>query len=514
MTTQCYRVRLQLNALTDGELRPWAAARVRRHLRICPACAAEYQAIQGLDAQARAWRDVAAPAGLQAQIAHALSQSTLSSQEDTPMLHQAVLPLPTRRSLVMRFGPGLAPVGALAALAVAGALLLLPGSPVRLRPAFADVRRAMQSVGSVAWTQVETRYDGSGHLILQKTQHIWVRRAPAAIATESDASSLPQTPGGEYAGPTRTLMNAQGIVNFHVRDGVYYQHPAPDIARVVQEQIDTLTDTRRGEYGKLKQVTLNGQPTLQFQLHFHMTNVRVTPVTPGMAHSDVSGHEMTGDETLWVNTDTLRVVRKRSDIVWGPQRIIQDASGFAYNQTAPAGVFDLAPPPAARVTEDDGRGNKTVVVAQITDPSVSEGQAAPAPSDGTAFVINGLFWRTSPALPKWLRSLRPSPASDLLLTIRPVPEYHRKDIALQVGHDFLLRAPGHPDVKVTLDDWTYGRHDNDRPDAGHDFESFGLRLPPSERAKMVPDVDYALVPVGSPGAYPWIITPGVSIRLP
>ncbi len=71
----CEQTRRALNALVDGELRPWTAGRVRRHLSRCAACAGERQAMERLTEQARGWRDVAATAGLEARVAAALARS-------------------------------------------------------------------------------------------------------------------------------------------------------------------------------------------------------------------------------------------------------------------------------------------------------------------------------------------------------------------------------------------------------------------------------------------------------
>lgn len=54
----------QLDLMADGELRPWNAWRLRRHIAHCPTCAAELAAVQHLTQRARAWRSISVPAGL------------------------------------------------------------------------------------------------------------------------------------------------------------------------------------------------------------------------------------------------------------------------------------------------------------------------------------------------------------------------------------------------------------------------------------------------------------------
>lgn len=349
------RTRLLLNALADGELSRWTAAHVRRHLQTCAACRAEYAQIQALGAQAREWRAVAAPAGLQTRLAEALRQLP-DTEKEAPMPSTVVPFAPSRPRPAVRWQP-LTGAAALAA-ALVGAALLLPGSPGRPSIAFADVQRAMEAVQTASWTQTQTRYDLRGTMTLHNTQRIWLRRDPPAYAEQDSASSLPQVPGGEYAGLTHYVSNSLGQINFHVHDGVYYLHPARDIARQVQDTIDSLVSARGETPGRAERVTLDGRPALFFHQHFHVT---LGAVDEEGQKTPPAYRVMDGDESFWVAPDTLCVLRKHSDMVWGPQRIVQDAHDFQYGRSAPAGVFEISLPPGARVTKDDGHGNKTVL---------------------------------------------------------------------------------------------------------------------------------------------------------
>jgi hypothetical protein len=322
-------IRPLLNPLADGELSGWTAARVRRHLKTCAGCRTEYGAIQALGVEAQAWRSVSVPAGFSARLAEAISLSSSPLPFAPPHSRTAV----RWRTLVG--------AGALGAALVAIALIF-PGSLGHPNVAFADVRKAMQSVKAVSWVQTQTRYDLRGTPTLRNTQRVWVRREPAAYAEQDSVSSLAQVPDGEYAGPRRYVSTAYGQVNFHVQDGVYYLHPPQDITRQVQDTITDLTASRADAYNTPQRGTLNGRPALRF--HQHSVNY---------------------DQTVWTDPRTLRVERKITNLITdspsGQERIVLDATDFQYDAPTPAGVFDLAPPIGAHVTEDDGKGNKTMI---------------------------------------------------------------------------------------------------------------------------------------------------------
>jgi anti-sigma factor RsiW len=57
----CQRVQRRLGALRAGQLSPWRARRVAAHLEHCPACRAESDRLQRLDAALGRWTTDAAP---------------------------------------------------------------------------------------------------------------------------------------------------------------------------------------------------------------------------------------------------------------------------------------------------------------------------------------------------------------------------------------------------------------------------------------------------------------------
>ncbi len=61
MTTVCDRIRTHLSALADGELEPFEAIAVRRHLGDCPACSQELSQLEGLKVRVHVAGGEAAP---------------------------------------------------------------------------------------------------------------------------------------------------------------------------------------------------------------------------------------------------------------------------------------------------------------------------------------------------------------------------------------------------------------------------------------------------------------------
>lgn len=352
--TICDRTQQRLNALTDCELSPWVSAGVRRHLKSCESCRADYLLIQNISSQFREWRETSVPEHLSPRIANAVAHSAVTT-EPAPMTHR------------WRWQP----FAALAAAAVvlAFAVALLSSNALRPTVAFAEVRQAMETVRNVSWQQTETRYDLSGQRTLRRTQELWVRRDPPAIAERDAPSEIAQTPGGEYADASEKLSDSHGEINYHIGQGIYYLHPASDIAQRVRQTIADLTASAGNRTPwKMNRATLSGHPVLIYQSRVHE-----------LADISQSGSRtMDGEIAIWADPATHQVIRRRSDITFGPtrvrpdsgrgpwtalpaERIVQDASEFQYGQPAPQGVFALRPPPDAKVTEDDGKGNKTLI---------------------------------------------------------------------------------------------------------------------------------------------------------
>ncbi len=339
----CRHAEPLLNALADHELSRWQAARVRRHLAACPACAAEYAAIQRLDASVQARRDVPAPSAHGPRIAAALPPSAAfqTCRRTFPLRPAAV---------------GLAGVAA----AVAAAFWFLPGQPGQPTIAFADVQKAMQQVQTVSWKTHYIVTDANWQPLAQKQASgnefiTWVRRNPPAVATLG-------LPPGYLA-----LKNTQG--NFdRTAQGNYLVRPASAMDRKhfaadVEGQIESLTRQPWGQSSKLVfipshavyDVVTNRQQQLvilnrQKQILFSYDDEIVVRPTSHIPEMHYFHHVST-----WVNSITHLVSRSESRN-WGDkmsgqfnQRQIIILDDFHYNQNPPPGVFDWSPPPGANV---------------------------------------------------------------------------------------------------------------------------------------------------------------------
>ena len=319
---RCHQARL--NALADGELGAWAAARVQRHLQACPSCAAEYAELLALGDQARAWRHVTAPAGLETRIAAALRT------QGGPL-----------RVFVWR------PFAAVAATAaaVAAITLLIPGQPGRPAPAFADVERAMGAVQSVSWEWDDTWQQGrTSHL---SRRWAWVRRSPPATADyEADLDEW-------------SLSDARGYVGYSRKHNTYIKRPlekygqkdAQNLIRRFTEPFAAASDITPAVNAhwtpwRRERVMLEGRPCWEFSREERQNPAQASPQAGRLAPPSRGLYRM----RLWADTGTLRVARiefaRSGSDSGGPPRTV--FSNFQYNRTPPKGVFDWSPPLGAK----------------------------------------------------------------------------------------------------------------------------------------------------------------------
>lgn len=331
----------QLNALADGELGRWAAARVRRHLKMCPACAEEYRIINKLGVQARAWRDVKAPAGLEARIADILTHA--SRLEDTPMTHTHLLTPPLTRPRP-RWQVSAALVTTVVGLA--GALFWLPGSLLRPSPAFASVQRAMGTPRFLSWTETQITRGRDGRVQLRDVRHVWVRRNPPAIAAFHEPTFA--------LGPQRTLRDARGKITLKLNTGEYIRdaRPGRDIRGRVVDTIRELTEPPvntgllaapgvQATAWRLQTTTLDGRAVWQFT---RQVRAAIPAPTLPLRRLDVISAQ-----TVWADSKTRRVVRSQTrDVINGMPAIEEVKTEFQYDEAPPVGTFDLVPPHEAK----------------------------------------------------------------------------------------------------------------------------------------------------------------------
>ena len=332
----CRHAEPQLNALADHELPPWQAARVRRHLAVCPACTAEYAEIQRLDRTVQAWHDVPAPSTLGPRILAALPPFAV--------FHTRRRAFPVRPAAV-----GLAGIAA----AVAAVLWFLPGQPGQPTLAYADVEQAMEQVQTVSWaTTTHTRFVGrtGRQSETDSTMRSWLRRRPAAIVTF-------QQPNG-YPRGIWSLEDGRGQMTRY--DNSYQVHKADvDMKQLVEQQIQSMTQAptetiqskpsgaTHAATAPLQEheTTLNGRTQILFIRDYNCVTTP-TPAPAKMLHIS---------ENTWVDPTTHRVTQIEIDNVggfmgpgWHSSSVEND---FQYNQTPPPGVFDWSPPKGTKVTK-------------------------------------------------------------------------------------------------------------------------------------------------------------------
>ena len=373
---QCKEALIQLNALADGEARGWKRVRLRRHLKLCPFCAAAYSEIQEIGIQAQAWRNVSVPPDLQARTQNALGKSPA---RPSAFDHQHALCQPTREEskreeskkeeskkeeskkeesktmaqttlqanfVVETVGAArpaapraLRSLAALSvALLVAGALAFLhsgrQAGTAEQGVAFAAVRQAMQKLKTIHFraTQVASegmteRQDGLG---AGRPIEYWVRLAPyATVWHDAEGARHLQTAKGEaiYDPKTRRWeTDPHSPADTEPLDFLFAPdmpgHPAADakhwVSTRVQEQGRDLTRFRAS---KREQVEKSDQPPFTMLLEYM---VLADPQTRLVVRSELKlTQSIAGKEAGWVKI-TL--------------------SDFRYNETPPNGTFDLRMP--------------------------------------------------------------------------------------------------------------------------------------------------------------------------
>jgi len=125
-----------------------------------------------------------------------------------------------------------------------------------------------------------------------------------------------------------------------------------------------------------------------------------------------------------------------------------------------------------------------------------------------AVTITALLPKDSPAMPKWVLDASAVDTSfDFFVAIKeqvPGASYPMRAFFKRASHDFVLAAPGHPDVRAALTGLN---------DSGDGYQAFGARIAPEDKAKVVPGVAYTLTPQNTSDVYHWSVAPGVTLTL-
>jgi hypothetical protein len=122
--------------------------------------------------------------------------------------------------------------------------------------------------------------------------------------------------------------------------------------------------------------------------------------------------------------------------------------------------------------------------------------------------IIGLYRAESPEVPKWAsdQELWQRTQTGFLIASKEwIPEAANQMRAFQkhVGHEFLLTAPNHPDVRARL---------NGRDDSAGDgsFQAYGAQVVPEDKAKLIPGVAYGIKPENISEIYKWVVEPDMT----
>jgi hypothetical protein len=140
--------------------------------------------------------------------------------------------------------------------------------------------------------------------------------------------------------------------------------------------------------------------------------------------------------------------------------------------------------------------------AHLDNPEV------PAAELRTVTII-GLYPKGSAAIPSWVTEHDDwqRGGADFLIACREwVPGTYRQmsTFSKRAGQEFLLSAPGHPDLKARLNGLTLSTGDGS-------FQAYAAQLAPEERAKLAPGVAYNIQPLNVSDTYLWVVAPGTTL---
>jgi hypothetical protein len=124
--------------------------------------------------------------------------------------------------------------------------------------------------------------------------------------------------------------------------------------------------------------------------------------------------------------------------------------------------------------------------------------------------IIGLYPKGSAAIPQWVKedAWRES-GTDFLIACREwVPGKYRQmsTFSKRAGQEFLLRAPGHPDLKARLNGLTLSAGDGS-------FQAYAAQLLPEDRARLAPGVAYSIEPLNVSDTYRWVVARGTTLLM-
>lgn len=330
--TICDRTQQRLNALTDCELSPWVAAGVRRHLKSCESCRADYLLIQNISSQFREWRETSVPEHLSPRIANAVAHSAVTA-EPAPAI--------ARR---LRWQPYAALAGA---AAITLGLALMPINPPRSTVTFAQVQQAMQKVATASWTMDITADSPSlsrWHENTHRVERVWVQEYPPIIIRQVKNGGI-------------MVWNEEGFQRYKVSRGHYKlidHRSSHGVADNVETMLRKLTerpgDVEHSAIGETAGVwqqraaEISGRAAIRYTRtvflsngHSHRTR-STDEASPSRNPVDKRTYLRT--ETVWADPKTKRLLR--SEERWGPSFPTHvTCKDFEYSQPIPTDLVNI-----------------------------------------------------------------------------------------------------------------------------------------------------------------------------
>jgi hypothetical protein len=125
--------------------------------------------------------------------------------------------------------------------------------------------------------------------------------------------------------------------------------------------------------------------------------------------------------------------------------------------------------------------------------------------------IIGLYPKGSEAIPQWVKEdTWRKTGTDFLIACREwisAAAYHQMSaFRKRAGQEFLLSAPGHPDLKARLNGLTVSAGDGS-------FQAYAAQLAPEDRARLAPGVAYSIQPLNVSDTYCWVVAQGTTLLM-
>jgi hypothetical protein len=130
--------------------------------------------------------------------------------------------------------------------------------------------------------------------------------------------------------------------------------------------------------------------------------------------------------------------------------------------------------------------------------------AVPISELRTATII-GLYRPGSPELSEFEGAGRGSTRTDFFASFKewvPGTYLQMRAFEKRAGHEFVLSASGHPDLRARLNGLKISRGDGT-------FQAFGVELWQEDRDKAAPGIAYSIMPINTGDTYRWQVSPGL-----